>query len=108
MKVKGKNNVFFNVSTSNFSIDYNTAIPKVSWENEVLVFPVPAMNELTIKSNLSGALESVMVNPVGQVVWKGKVQNQETIRVRGWAKGVYYLQLVNGKGEKLVKPVSIQ
>lgn len=108
VKVKGHKNVFFNVNTANFKIDFNTAIADNNWLNEVKIYPVPTTDELKIDNPFTQNIHAVILNPLGQIIWQGNIQDQTTIRVKEWAKGVYYIQLSDNDGKRSVKPVVVQ
>lgn len=109
IKVKGNGNIFFNVSTADFTITFNTGVPQVGWNNDIKIFPVPASDliHLTISNNLK--LNVSVINTIGQEIWSGVLLKALDIPVSSWAKGVYYVQLTDvASGEKVVRPIVIQ
>jgi hypothetical protein len=116
VKVKGAGNVFFDLSDRNFTITADTTTPPPSssvaatvLSKNVSIYPVPAKDVLHIQSNMNGTLEVAVYNTVGQAIWKGNMQQQKDLQVNNWAKGVYYVQLIDKNSkEKMVKPVVIQ
>jgi len=126
IKVKGDNNVFFNVNGSNFTITFdpaqpvtlpnnpvNTTTPYLSVNNvqqaeDVKVYPVPADNILYIELATKQAADVLVYNSLGQTIWKGQTTDKLAIPVNTWTKGVYYMQLVyHESGKRIVKPVLI-
>ncbi len=108
IKVKGHGNVFFNVNGSNFTVNHNTSIPVTSGvkqvasiDNEVKVFPVPAGNLLQVSATTQ--VEAKVFNTLGQQVWEGSISGQKEIQVSLWARGIYYMLLQDGQGQKTVK-----
>ncbi|GAA4958495.1 hypothetical protein GCM10023315_02480 [Algibacter aquimarinus] len=73
---------------------------------EVLVYPNPSKGIFNIQSNFRN-LRYNLVNIQGQVIQSGKV-SQNKVDVSIPVQGVYFLELSNEKGNKLVKKVVIQ
>ena len=113
-KVKGAGNVFFNVNSKNFSVTYNSADPVsptgvqqvASVANDVKVYPVPATNTLHVSA--STAMQAEVYNTVGQQVWKGSIDGQSDISVSSWAKGIYYMQLIDANSNRVVKKFIVE
>jgi hypothetical protein len=54
-------------------------------------------------------MEAVIVNAVGQKVWEGTVTRQTELSVTTWARGVYYIRLIDlSAGNKIVKPLILE
>jgi hypothetical protein len=114
-KVKGKNNVFFNVNSVNFKVDYNPLVP-ISYNsasnvllpvNEVNIFPVPATEVVHMTTTL--AADAVVTNVVGQRVWTGRIDGKADLDVAVWSKGIYYVKLVDvATGAQTVKQFVVQ
>lgn len=73
---------------------------------EVLVYPNPSKGIFNIQSNFRN-LRYNLVNIQGQVIQSGKV-SQNKVDVSIPVQGVYFLELSNEKGNKLVKKIVIQ
>lgn len=73
---------------------------------EVLVYPNPSKGIFNIQSNFRN-LRYNLVNIQGQVIQSGKV-SQNKVDVSMPVQGVYFLELSNEKGNKLVKKIVIQ
>jgi hypothetical protein len=108
VKVKGHNNVFFNVNTSNFTITFNTGIDDNYLADNLTIYPNPAIESLFISSKLSETLKLKIINAVGQCVWDNQFTHQEQIIVKDWAKGVYFLQVTNAQGQSFTKSILVQ
>jgi hypothetical protein len=114
-KVKGKNNVFFNVNSVNFKVDYNPLVP-ISYNsasnvllpvNDLNIFPVPATEVVHMTTTM--AADAVVTNVVGQRVWTGRVDGKADISVATWSKGIYYVKLVDvATGAQTVKQFIVQ
>ena len=105
-KVKGSNNVFFNVNSTNFTVTYNSAFPisvgvnKVTTlADETKIYPVPANNILHIATGKHTGIQALIINAVGQTQWQGVVNEQSDISVASWAKGVYHIRLAGSENE---------
>lgn len=114
IKVKGHDNVFFNLNPVNFTIDTLTPPPSgiasaTAMANEVTVYPVPATKSITVNAKAGMSFNSRLLNAIGQQVWAGTVTNNSTISVQQLAKGIYYLHLADvATGTKLTKQVVVQ
>lgn len=109
IKVKGSNNVFFNINPTNFNITFNTGVTQIGWSNEINIFPIPANDvvHVTISNNMK--LNALVYDAVGRKIWIGTLLKEMNIPVSNWAKGVYYLQLTDElNGNKVVKSLLIQ
>jgi hypothetical protein len=114
-KVKGANNVFFNVNSSNFAVTYNSSLPvtptgvaAVAAPADVInVYPVPTADVLNM--SVSANSTATAYNTLGQLVWEGAVSGTTQISVATWAKGMYYIKFVNAtNGNTTVKTVVVQ
>ncbi len=114
IKVQGHNNVFFNVNTSIFKVNFNSSLPpspdgvdEVAKQDEINVFPVPAKDLLNISTEHEMNVSAI--NAIGQKVWQGSVVGNTSVDVSTWSAGIYYLQLTNASnGRRTVKQVIIQ
>jgi hypothetical protein len=114
-KVKGAGNVFFNVNTTNFKVNYNPLVPispnsastVVLPVNEINVFPVPASDELHITATM--ATTASVYNTLGQLIWSGNVDGSAAVTVAGWARGMYYVRFTDAaNGAQTVKPFVVK
>ena len=106
IKVKGKNNVFFNINRTNFTITYvhTTHIVSAQWADGLNVYPVPTSNLLHIADANNNDLQIVITNEIGQVILKTQMNKEITIPVGNFAKGIYYVQFINiADGQRSVK-----
>jgi hypothetical protein len=109
IKVKGDNNVFFNISPVDFSIEEPSGINDVISAADVNVYPVPATSELFVELRDMNRYRAELINTIGQRVWSGDVQGKAAISVQQLAKGVYYLQLADARtGSKIIKQVMVK
>lgn len=114
-KVKGANNVFFNVNSNNFTVTYNSSLPvtptgvaaMTAPADVIDVYPVPATNVLNM--SVSANSKAAAYNTLGQLIWEGNVNGTTQISVATWAKGMYYIRFMNAtNGNTTVKPVIVQ
>lgn len=109
IKVKAAGNIFFNINPVDFIITHNTGIQHVSWKEALNVFPVPADNMLHLMSSATTQLEVMIVNNLGQIVYKDKLHKKLDIAIDKWAKGFYYVQFTqNTTGERIIRPVIVK
>jgi len=109
VKIKGSNNVFFNVNAANFNITFNTSVKELAWQSAIRIYPVPADDVLHVTNDYKRSLNIQVVNAVGQRVYSGEVQKHVAIPVSTWARGMYYMQLTEETtGEKIIRPLMIQ
>ena len=98
IKVKGKNNVFFNVNSKDFAIISNPGI-----YGDILLFPVPAKNDVTVVTGDKGTVQAVVYNAVGSVAWKGEINGISDLDVTYWPRGIYIMKLIDVKNQKTIK-----
>jgi hypothetical protein len=110
IKVKAAGNVFFNVSPGNFTITHDpNNVAEIAWQNQVVVYPVPATDLLRVLIKNNMKLEVKVCNAVGQAMWTGTAAKELEIPVRNWARGFYYIQLLEpNSGARIVKPILVQ
>ena len=78
-----------------------TGIAKINADNNLLVYPNPFDNQLTIVSNAK--TKAILYNIVGEKVTEFTIENQtQTINLGELAPGIYYLQ-VDNKKVKIIK-----
>ncbi len=110
IKVKGANNVFFNVNGSNFQITGGpTAVQTVAQPDDIKVYPVPAKETVHFTTTGKSRLQVTVINSVGQMIWNGQFSGQMDVPILAWARGVYYVQFTNGtSGERTIKPIVVE
>lgn len=112
VKVKGAENVFFDISNADFKlVDSGTvSINDVVLDNSLLIYPNPATNEIRVlNKGRAATLALVLYNVVGQKIWSGKIQRDVTIPVSAYARGLYYLKVTDEQqGAKAVRQITLQ
>lgn len=113
IKVKAVGNIYFDVSKADFKVLGNPAngIKGTDVANSVAVFPNPTSGMLNIKNNNydGEVMDLVLLNVLGQEVWKGTMQQQTSVNTGNLSKGSYYLYLKGSKSAKYgVKKVTVQ
>lgn len=110
VKVKGHNNVFFDISNKPFPVrPWPQSVANVSFEEDVNIYPVPATEQLHVDINNKEKYQLQLTNSIGQIMWQGEMSQKTTINIARLAAGVYQLSMVQiSGGEKLVKRVVIQ
>jgi len=108
-KVKGADNVFFNINASDFTVTYDSTLPQATTlADDVKIYPVPATGTLYISALNSGFLHSAIYNAIGQCIWRGSVDGSLSIPVALWAKGIYYIKLINKSNQHIVKKFVVE
>lgn len=103
IKIKAVGNVYFDISDVNFSITpgSTSAVPDVTHSLQgITLFPVPTQAILTIQNTNASAIQAKVVNTVGQQLWSGNIDKEQQIVVTHWAKGMYYLELMDTQSHK--------
>lgn len=100
IKVKGANNVFFNVNKSNFSI-----IKNPTNSSDILIFPNPGHHQLNIVTGAVGTVDVAIYQVDGRLVWQGKVYGLYTLEVALWPRGLYFLRMQDLTGNIIKRDV---
>lgn len=109
VKVKGHNNIFFDINTGYIQVVpqvYPLAVSQKSMEN-ISIFPNPASGQVNIK-NLPSPIDFVSIlNTNGQLIEKRKLNN-EILSIEGLSNGIYFIQLNFQQGEKTMRKIVVQ
>lgn len=110
VKVKGADNVFFDISNDGFVInDWPDSVNDVDGIGIIKIYPVPAKGTVHIDLVDGGYYDLRMSNAVGQVVWTGTIEQSTTIDVSHFASGVYHLSFISkSTGKTAVRKVVIE
>ena len=86
-----------------------SAINEVEPRNELLVYPNPATDQITVVFANQTAWESIMITDVsGKVVYTTPVNNDQiTISVNGLEAGIYFITSIS-KSETAVQKLVVQ
>ncbi|TRX65852.1 sugar-binding protein [Carboxylicivirga sp. M1479] len=91
----------------NFTIATNIA--PTSLLSGTRVYPNPAKDELFLKSEISLAGESIVriIDLTGKKVWENAFDNLQStiINIQAYPKGIYHIQIINNKQQKVVRVV---
>jgi hypothetical protein len=100
IKVKGTNNVFFNVSRFETFLDLGTvSVGNAPVVESITLSPVPAKNSLRITVPQSlGQVSLRLMNMVGQTVWTGTASGDQVLDASIWPRGIYQMSMRNEKG----------
>lgn len=105
-KVKGANNVFFNVNKVNFRVTNNpsapvspTGVSAVPAPAVTKIFPVPATDVLHVEAAQPGTMG--VYNALGQQFWQGTTTDGASINVAQWPRGIYFVRLTGEAGNVL-------
>ena len=75
-------------------------------ENQVVIYPIPASDIVTIKTNLN-VKSATIFNILGKEVKKHKNIDHNIINVSDLKKGIYFIKLHIEDGQTLTKKISI-
>lgn len=78
-------------------------------ENEVLMYPNPAMDKVTLRANFQAESRIDVISITGAVVHSIEVPENPsiTIDVSSYAKGCYYVSFVTEDGERLMRKLVV-
>ncbi len=111
-KVKGQNNVFFNVNSKNFKVNGSGIVSGVAQtlnSNSVAVYPVPAHDKLYFSAPGVGQLHATIFNAIGQQMWSGTFDGTTDVAVGAWARGIYHVRLNSMKdGSQTAKTIVLE
>ncbi len=96
IRVHATDNIFFNISEEDFSIDSTGIIDAVvSVElSDVEIFPNPFSDVIYIKNKDTESPTLISVfSSSGQLLYKGEISGEKTISTQQWPTGVFYLHL---------------
>jgi len=110
VKVKGSNNVFFDISDIGFIInDWPTSVGDMNLTNKINVYPVPAKDVVHIVANADHKYDISVYNALGQHIWNSVAFKQIDIPVNGWAKGVYNAMIVDdATGNRAIRRIVVE
>ena len=103
IKVKGTNNVFFNVNSADFTVTHS-----LSSDTAIVIYPIPAHDVLRMYGGTKGLLSGVIYNAIGQQMWKGQVDGETDVPVSLWARGVYFVKLIDVRNQHTVKKIVVE
>ncbi|MBA3828236.1 MAG: T9SS type A sorting domain-containing protein [Taibaiella sp.] len=103
IKIKASDNIFFNISNNDFSIETGGSID---------VYPVPAGpatgNVVHIHSFNTDRYQFVVYNIAGKRIMTDYATEQYDINIATWAKGIYYIKLWNARtGSAIIKSIVV-
>ena len=81
-----------------------TGIPPNPLKGEFAVWPNPVGESLTLSLS-EGEGTARVYNAIGQLVYSASVYKEAIIDTRNFANGVYFLEVVYGDGEKVLRKI---
>ena len=114
-KVKGKDNVFFNINATDFAVNYNASLPVTAAVNtttpvepEINIYPNPTNHVLHIATTSNTAFQVAVFNTLGQQVWHGIMNKEFNLPISNWAKGIYYIHFSDSENRSEVKKFVVE
>ena len=98
IKVKGHNNVFFNLNKSDFGVITNPGA-----DGDIMLFPVPAHNTITIVTGDKGAVTTLFYDAAGRLMGKTEITNIADIDVTYWPRGMYIVKMQEAANKLTIK-----
>ena len=77
-------------------------------EQDIKIFPVPVNNILHITFSGSSVIHAIVLNSIGQVMWKGEINNKQDIPVASWSKGIYFMRFTDSYKDYIVRKIIVQ
>ncbi len=108
IKVKAKDNIFFDTNNGNITINpvnWPASIANIDLEN-ITIAPNPARNNLKI-SGLKEAVNLQIVNTLGIIVLNKKVSNNSLVDIQHLPTGIYYAKFTNNNFESVSKKIFV-
>jgi uncharacterized repeat protein (TIGR01451 family) len=83
-------------------------VPAVSAQQEAGIYPNPATDEVTIKTDYSAYSAMTVANSIGQIMMQQQLpQPQTKVNVKSLPAGLYYITLRGDNGSKVMKLVKM-
>lgn len=102
IKVKGADNIFFNVNATDFSVEHGDP-----GDTTIVIKPVPVHSTLRISSGNKGLLHTTIFTSAGQQIWSGDINGEQDIAVDYWARGMYIIRMIDLKKQRTVKKIVV-
>ena len=116
-KVKGHKNVFFNVNTTNFTVENNPALPISTEVGHTVaapaavhfgLYPNPTSGNVYFSADNLEVYGARVYDILGRQVWNGRFTASKTVRVADWPKGTYAAVFSDDKQILSVKQFSVE
>ncbi len=78
-----------------------TAINNVMEGNEIIVYPNPVNDNLTLHSSNNSELNYTIQTIQGQIILRGKIVKQSTINFKNYSVGIYLVEIYDSAGKLL-------
>lgn len=113
IKVKGENNIFFNLNRYTFTVEYNALAgvqqTSANYGDAISVSPIPANQYINITNTSQRDLKVLVYNTLGQVVATSTMSASLTLPVSAFPAGIYYIRFTDlSTGNQAIKQVVIQ
>ncbi|MFI5204150.1 MAG: T9SS type A sorting domain-containing protein, partial [Flavobacteriales bacterium] len=72
--------------------------------SEVVIYPNPFTNEISISGNFSGAMQVVILNPIGEMVLSTQLTLNLKLQTSNFSPGIYFL-LVKSENTSVIKKI---
>lgn len=97
IKVKGHDNIFFDLSNYNFAIDNPLGLTAIDFEKRIDIFPNPATSNIHIENHQGDEVAVQVINSLGQIVLQDKLKTSLTLNTEKLARGLYLIKFSDRK-----------
>jgi len=88
---------------------WTTVIKQVSAiNNDIKIYPDPANEQVTIEMKQKGTYAITITDVMGRLIYKAKYVDKDEIDIKGWQRGLYYVQAISENGFKTTKKFLVE
>ncbi len=77
-------------------------------KNILQIFPNPANEKVIIEPQQRGSYLVVIADVIGRIIYKADITGNVQITVSEWPRGLYYVEMINEKGYRVVQKLIVQ
>jgi hypothetical protein len=86
---------------------WSTATQQITPQNTTLkIYPNPANETITIETNSRGTI--IISDVLGRVIHTTAISGTSQIEVKGWQRGLYYVQMITEDGNRSVQKLIVE
>ena len=102
IKVKGADNVFFNVNKGDFGTLFYPG-----HTGNLLLFPNPAHDVLHVFTGVASTVQAGIYDGVGKQVWQGTIEDILELNISDFPRGIYFMNTRDSEGKSTVKKFAV-
>jgi Metallo-peptidase family M12/Secretion system C-terminal sorting domain len=107
IKIKGVDNIFFDLNDKNFTITKNNNVPlgvANYIENQIDIYPNPTQSGMTV-NGIVGNFSVHILNQLGQICMQQQAVNEAKINMAHLQNGIYFAKITLANGQMIVKKI---